>query len=192
MLICCGVTISIFCWIVRQGARVVLPCILIGALAQPATGQISSYDPAGNVTLILETSQDLGQWQESPWRLVLAVDKATMIGQSLTVYSNNVPVATVASLPPRTEDGTQLIDLAPYLQVATGAPSKFVRWRIPTHDLSGGIQPAGTIIVVTCGVAVLAIGGLAVYQMVKMCNRYLPTNNVGTNLNFRVLPVNTP
>lgn len=184
-LVTAGVTISIFCWIVRHSARVIVPSILIAFLAgQPMAAQLSTYDQAGNVTLILQQSQHVGQWQDSPWKVILNVDKATMLGKTATVYSNATQVASFTVEAPAVPGQAQVINLTDVIQIPTTNSSGFIQWRIPIQDLSQqGIQPQGTIVVLVCGMTVLVVGGIVIYEVVKLCNRIADTNTPPANAN---------
>lgn len=186
-----GITISILMWCARHGARVVLPAILCGFLASNCPAQtMSTYDQRGVVTMVLQKSVALNEWSDTAYRVEVLVNTNSMIGQVAMVYSNATLIASIPMSQTLVESAAgpaQLLDLSSYIQLPTDLRQAFVRWRIPTHDITLPVTTESTIVVLACGVVVLVIGGIAIYHIVKACNRLL-TNNQTNNVSGYAYP----
>lgn len=172
--VCTGVVISIFCRVVKWG----VPIFLIGFLAQAQSYRVP-FDPAGNVTLKAQVSGDSTTWEDSPFHVILEVDRETMVASSAMVYSNNVALGTFALAPP--VDGKQIVDVSQWItaeKLGANRMTCMIRWKMPTYDPGAptGAEPKSIVVIVACSCAVLVIGGISIYQIVRMCNRINTTN----------------
>lgn len=162
--------------------------------------KLTAVDATGAVTIHLQWNTANGQWEDSPYKIVLQSQivgvepNQLLVTTNANVYSNNVLLASIPILPDTmsSEAGpAQIVNISSIVSMPQNTPQRYFRDRVELHPRP--VNGPGFVINIwiVCGAVVLVVGGISVWQVVKWCDKYLGTNGVVTT-NKSVIATNYP